>query len=47
MFSVFILFKNSFEGIIFQKQNHNENLNILENNFEFTPQIFTLQFEII
>ena len=47
MFSVVILFENSFEEIIFQKQNYNENLNILENNFEFTPHILTLQFEII
>ena len=47
MFLVVILFENSFEEIIFQKQNYNENLNILENNFEFTPHIFTLQFEMI
>ena len=47
MFSVVILFENSFEEIIFQKQNYNENLNILENNFEFTPHVLTLQFEII
>ena len=47
MFSVIILFENQFGEIIFQKQNHTESLNILENNFEFTPQIFTLQFDII
>ena len=47
MFLVVILIGNSIEEIIFQKQNYNENLNILENNFEFTPHIFTLQFEMI
>ena len=47
MFSVVILFENTFEEIIFQKQNYNQNLNILENNFEFTPRVLTLQFEII
>ena len=47
MFSIVILFENTFEEIIFQKQNYNENLNILENNFKFTPRVLTLQFEII